>query len=599
MIKYPLNISFEENKYEVEIWKGQFIGNEIAADCESDLAPFHTRDHKLAVFQAYAGGNTIYLVRPEHIKLFLNIHAKSKLIWQNAPFDIQVLMTFGIPKETLLKYYDANLIYDTKILWQLYNLAVIGQVPSRGESSLKHICLKQLGIQIDKNNDVRTSFGQYIGKPYEAMDVDHAGYAALDVVHTYNAYCSLLAAIAPHDKMNTLLTHHIQVKGDLVLDQCYKNGLGVNLELKDKIKNGFEKQLVNLYERLATWGWVRGKKGIKITFENIVTRLGVADKLPKTEKGSISSSYNDLKKYSYMPFIKDYIETTDIEKQLSFVSNLQDSVVYPTYTSLLNTGRTSAQNGHNGINPQILPKNGDIRDIFIPKKKDKVFIDVDYSAIELSGLSQVLLSTIGESKMASIINEGKDLHIATAALIYRKPEEEITKSERQFAKIANFGLPANMAPATFVDYCNGYGVSVNEDEATSIKNAWLDAYPEMAKYYSSPNGNDDGYSMYGKSTYSHCTLTGRVRANCTYTAYLNTHFQGLCADGLKLALYNLYKAGYSITTEIHDAIIVEVDRDKAEEVKANIEQIMIDSMKIVIPDVRVSVEGRICETLGK
>jgi hypothetical protein len=39
-------------------------------------------------------------------------------------------------------------------------------------------------LEIDKNNSVRTSFDQFIGLDYEEMTVEHAGYAALDVVYT-------------------------------------------------------------------------------------------------------------------------------------------------------------------------------------------------------------------------------------------------------------------------------------------------------------------------------------------------------------------------------------------------------------------------------
>jgi hypothetical protein len=54
------------------------------------------------------------------------------------------------------------------------------------------------------------------------------------------------------------------------------------------------------------------------------------------------------------------------------------------------------------------------------------------------------------------------------------------------------------------------------------------------------------------------TLTGRVRAGCTYTQSRNTPFQGLAADGAKLALFELIRRGWIVTAFIHDEILVEV-----------------------------------------
>lgn len=598
MINFPLQVKFNDNQYKIEIWDGRHLGNEICCDTETTVAPFHTRDHKLVVFQAYAGGDTIYLIKPDQIKRFFNKHSTSKLIWQNAPFDIQVLMSFGIQKETLLDFYDANLIYDTKILWILYNLAVTGCTPKL--SSLKHICLSVLGYKIDKNNDVRTSFDQYLNKPYEEMTYEHLAYASLDVVHTYNAYCMLLSMIEPHDTYNTLLTHHTQVKGDLALNQIYKNGLGVDLEAKDKLSKELEIQVSNTSERLAMWGIVRGKKGIQDMYERAVTRLGIADKLPRTDSGKISSKGSDLKYYKHIQFIKDYLELNENEKLLSFLVNLKDDIIYPTYTTILNTGRTATQKGHNGLSIHQIPRNGGIREVFVPKDKNKVFIDTDYSSVELAGLSQVLITLYGNSRMAEIINSGEDLHRTTAMSIYNVDSpEKVTKDQRQFAKIPNFAYPTNMAPSTFVDYCKQYNIDINEDEAANVKQAWLDAYPEINNYFSDPNGKEDGFTEDGKKTYTHYTITGRKRAKCTYTAYLNTGFQGLCADGLKIALYNLFKLGYHISTEIHDQILIEVDRDKAEFERPIIQKIMVDSMNEVIPDVLIQTESNILERFTK
>ena len=54
------------------------------------------------------------------------------------------------------------------------------------------------------------------------------------------------------------------------------------------------------------------------------------------------------------------------------------------------------------------------------------------------------------------------------------------------------------------------------------------------------------------------TLTGRLRAKASFCARHNTVFQGLAADGAKLGLWNLWRAGFRIVNFIHDEVLVEV-----------------------------------------
>jgi hypothetical protein len=87
------------------------------------------------------------------------------------------------------------------------------------------------------------------------------------------------------------------------------------------------------------------------------------------------------------------------------------------------------------------------------------------------------------------------------------------------------------------------------------------------------------------------TLSGRLRANATYSARHNTVFQGLAADGAKLALWSLWRADYRLVNFIHDEVMVEIPVDSNLGHHAEIvRHLMISSMKRVVPDVRVDVE---------
>jgi DNA polymerase I-like protein with 3'-5' exonuclease and polymerase domains len=120
-----------------------------------------------------------------------------------------------------------------------------------------------------------------------------------------------------------------------------------------------------------------------------------------------------------------------------------------------------------------------------------------------------------------------------------------------------------------------------------MKNAWFEAFPEMKQYLKECQ---EGIVY---------TLTGRARGDTTYCAVANTPFQGLASDGLKLSLYALFKMGYKIIAEIHDAIMIEVPEKDSEEQQKIIEAVMISEMKRVVPDVKIGVEGKITKRWEK
>ena len=108
-----------------------------------------------------------------------------------------------------------------------------------------------------------------------------------------------------------------------------------------------------------------------------------------------------------------------------------------------------------------------------------------------------------------------------------------------------------------------------------------DEYEEMA------NGKDDSFS------YCAVLPCGQVRNRCSYNAACNAQFQGTVAVGAKLAGWNLLMAGYGerICGFVHDEYKYCLYPNEMQYHIPIIEQLMIDGMKQVIPDVKVGVES--------
>lgn len=90
------------------------------------------------------------------------------------------------------------------------------------------------------------------------------------------------------------------------------------------------------------------------------------------------------------------------------------------------------------------------------------------------------------------------------------------------------------------------------------------------------------------------TLTGRVRAGLSYTESKNAPFQGLAADGAKLALWRLIKEDYRTVAFVHDELLIEVPEATAQEEEAKINNILCEEMaKVINQLVPISVESHL------
>lgn len=96
------------------------------------------------------------------------------------------------------------------------------------------------------------------------------------------------------------------------------------------------------------------------------------------------------------------------------------------------------------------------------------------------------------------------------------------------------------------------------------------------------------------------TATGRVRGKVGYSQSKNTPFQGLAADGAKLALWRLFLAGFRTVAFIHDEMLIELPADADHTALARqIDQIMCDAMAELTGNVPIACEYALAERWSK
>lgn len=367
---------------------------------------------------------------------------------------------------------EADLVWDTWLLHRLYSLATEGHTAGgQGEATLEACADLRLGIDLPKDvadaegNPVRTSYGRWLNTPLRKMPAVYLEYLAKDAVATRRVYRRLRRRIDALlgdcrgvwgyvsdewlQKCRDLwgvLTHHIQLRAAIVLKQITRNGMHVDLARRDELVPLLEAEREQCADRLRDQGVLAkgtgSQKALQAKFHKLAA-LHPEVSFPRTESGQFATSAEALHDLAgYVPFVDDLLKYRGVDKLLeTFLSKLGRGVVHSSFGVLARSGRTSS---FGELNAQNLPRDDRVRNCFVPSK-GRVFLDLDYSTIELAALAQACKTQFGwQSEMAERINAGDDLHRVFAADVTHKPENEVTESERARVKPINFGKPGGM-----------------------------------------------------------------------------------------------------------------------------------------------------------
>lgn len=250
---------------------------------------------------------------------------------------------------------------------------------------------------------------------------------------------------------------------------------------------------------------------------------------------------------------------------------------------------------------------------------------VDYDSFELKAWAQVCLWTVGESRLASVLNfrsaefpngrcphtelGARLAHISTeAAYAIRKGKLEVANitdfdgTFRQTAKIGNFGLPGGMGPATLkVQARKEYRVKLSLGECETLRDAWREQWPEARAYFRWAEKQDEQIT---------CFRSGRIRGGLGYCQKCNTPFQGLAADAAKDAGWRVTKECYTVRSSplygcrvpifAHDELVVEVPEDERRHAAAfRLRDIMVQTAQEWMPDVTITAEPALARRYSK
>ncbi len=323
----------------------------------------------------------------------------------------------------------------------------------------------------------------------------------------------------------------------------------------------------------------------------LFNRLKLDSARIKKGKTGYSTAANELEKLSGVHPIIDLVSRyREIAKLKStYVNTLPKQVdsasrVHTTFNlTVAQTGRLSSTDP----NLQNIPTRTDlgrrIRSAFIAGKNKKL-ISADYSQFELR-LAAVLAN---DQNLIDMFNRGADIHLMTAAEVFGRSPEDVTKQMRSHAKTINFGILYGMSP---------HGLSVatgmNRDQAISFIDKYKNLRRPLFDYMDHllEQARDQGYveTLFGRRRQIPDISSRNFKLrSAAERAAINMPIQGTAADLMKLAMIKIEQYLKSNTKEarqllqIHDSILIECPEAIATNLAKDIQNIMQEVYKLSV-----------------
>ncbi|MBS2022094.1 MAG: DNA polymerase I, partial [Deltaproteobacteria bacterium] len=264
---------------------------------------------------------------------------------------------------------------------------------------------------------------------------------------------------------------------------------------------------------------------------------------------------------------------------------LADGRIHTTFDqSVAATGRLSSVNPNLQNIPIRTPLGAKIREAFVAAP-GKVLISADYSQIEL----RVLAHVSEDAVLIDSFLKGEDLHVRTAGETFGVPPAEVTRQQRDIAKMINYGIAYGLS---------GFGLAqrlgLGNREAQDIIDRYFARYAGVKAWL-------DGVVLATKKSGEVSTLFGRrryvpdilsknpaVRMGAERIA-VNTPIQGTAADLVKRAMLRvdvaLKEAGLSssMLLQIHDELVLEGPPEESERASALVRQGMEQAAELKVP----------------
>lgn len=249
------------------------------------------------------------------------------------------------------------------------------------------------------------------------------------------------------------------------------------------------------------------------------------------------------------------------------------------------TGRLSSADPNLQNVPIRTWEGREIRKAFVPSVDGRVIVSCDYSQIEL----RLFAHMAQDESLLEAFREDRDIHRATAALVFEVAEDDVTPEQRSQAKTVNFAVIYGMGAVNL-----GRSLGIPTREASRWIENYFDRYPGVRDYINATQ-------EHARETMVVETLAGRRRPIPEIASpdhrtrsfgeriAVNTPIQGTAADIMKIAMIGvdegIREAGFDarMILTVHDELVFDCPEGERDDLVAMVTERMSGAMDLSVP----------------
>ena len=542
-----------------------------AIDAELVGLSFSVEEHKAFYVPVPANREEAQKV----VEIFRPVYENEEIlkVGQNLKYDLEVLRNYGIELK--------GKMWDTMIAHYLIQPELHHNMDYMAE-----IYLHYQTIHIDELIGPK---GKNQRSMRDLSPIDIYEYACEDADITLQLKNKLEPELKKHGAEK--LFYEIEMPLMPVLADMEMNGVCLDTASLAETNKQFTQRMLEIEQRIYELaGQQFNIASPKQVGEILFDKLKIVEKAKKTKTGQYVTSEEVLQQLKNKhEIVADILEHRGLKKLIGTYVDALPKLINPRtghiHTSFNQTITATGRLSSSDPNLQNIPIRGEdgkeIRKAFIPEP-GCLFFSADYSQIEL----RVMAHLSGDENMINVFREGKDLHAATAANIYKKDISEVTRDERTKSKRANFGIIYGITVFGLAER-----LDIPRDEAKMLIDGYFNTFPQVHDYMekSKEIARQQGYvtTLFGRRRYlpdinsANSVVRGFAERNA-----INAPIQGTAADIIKVHIYQRFKEENirsKMILQVHDELNFSVYPDEKEKVERIVLEEMQNAFEMKVP----------------
>ena len=278
------------------------------------------------------------------------------------------------------------------------------------------------------------------------------------------------------------------------------------------------------------------------------------------------------------------LNSTYVDGLIPYINSKTNKIHSSFHQTVAATGRISSTDPNLQNIPTRYELGKNLRKVFKPEK-GKIFIDADYSQIEL----RVLAHISNDKNMIEAFKNDEDIHMQVASKVFNIPIEKVNKKQRSRAKAVNFGIVYGIT-----DFGLAEQIGIPRKEAKQYIEQYLEKYEGIKQFMEDivKTAKEQGYveTLFHRRRYvPEINSNNYMVRQFGNRIAMNTPIQGTAADIMKLAMINIYnklneqKLKSKIILQVHDELLIEAYPEEKEELEKLLKQEMENVIELKIP----------------